>query len=686
MTSLRFAVFMLLLRSLCLANDVHFLPPDSTDLLWTRSDLWTPSPPTETSNVYIDGSQLESSIFVNNDDVIINSLHLTNVVISIDCSSITVNSFTSFIDSSIESTCDILSKFTSLTYEFIGVTKLSGINLIVFDFGKLIEPQLTLVNSKVIVKENATLIVDQSDTSSLLIAWGRGADGRTGTGNQGNHGLMPVHTDQKFISIAAGEGHSLGLTRDGFLYSWGANSRGQLGLGDTTNRLVPTKLNLINVVQVSTGSDHSLVRLDNGDVYSFGSSDLGVLGHGTSGTDELLPRKINNLSNVVDISTGAQNSFAVSSNGEVKAWGCCPGSLGTDTPLFILLPIPLSLVKNTKGQLCVGDTTDRDVPTAIVNSRDFHVIQARPCKLSSYQHHETTIFLTAQGEVFSCGRAIGRSTDTVPSHTPGKVEGMGVVSSIYKGLYGVNIALSTDGTLYSWRYSDWELLVPSPVTETSELKVGKYFPGTFHRFAQETVHTDITGDEDSSIEIAGKLENRLEFPLLLNISVIIHSSGFLSSFLPVKFLTKLETFGTVKCDQFLEFNSFSLIALFGGNIEASHIAVQQYASITGFGSINSTVVNYGKIKPSGVLQIYKHLTIAEKSNFLLNYNNNETQLIVNGILSVNGLFSFTFPNSIPPNYTISLVLFGSLLSEHDSFRVQCDQYFDLFLMILLSAW
>ncbi|KAL0246389.1 hypothetical protein GEMRC1_007601 [Eukaryota sp. GEM-RC1] len=300
MTRLTSAVLMLVLFTLCLANDVHFVPPDppdSTDLLWTRSDLWTPSLPTETSNVYIDGSQLESSIIVNNDDVIINSLYLTKVVISIDCSSITVNGFTSVIDSSIDSTCDIRSEFTSLTYEFIGVTKLSGVNLIILEFGKLIEPHLTLVNSKIIVKEGATLVVDQSDTSSPLIAWGNGGLGRTGTGNQGTHGLMPVNTQQRFASVSTGDFHSLGVTRDGFLYSWGSNKEGdpraagQLGLGDDVNRLVPTKVDLSNVVQASVGSWHSLVRLKNGDVYSFGRAGEGQLGHGNTHTDELFPKK-----------------------------------------------------------------------------------------------------------------------------------------------------------------------------------------------------------------------------------------------------------------------------------------------------------------------------------------------------------------------------------------------------------
>ncbi|KAL0246729.1 hypothetical protein GEMRC1_007940 [Eukaryota sp. GEM-RC1] len=700
MTRLSSAVLILLLATLCLANDVHFVPPDppdSTDLLWTRSDLWTPSPPTETSNVYIDGSQLESSILVNNDDVIINTLYLTNVVLSLDCSAITVNGFTSFIDSSIESTCDIRSELTSLTYEFIGVTMLSGINLIVLEFGKFVEPQLTLVNSKVIVKEDATLIVDQSDTSSPLIAWGNGEDGKTGTGHQGTHGLMLVNTQQQFISVSASEVHNLGVTRDGFLYSWGQNSKGQLGLGDTTNRLVPTKVGLSNVVQASAGFEYSLVRLGNGDVYSFGGAGWsGRLGHGSWSIDEYFPRRIESLSNVVDISAGYSHSLAVMSNGEAKAWGSgTHGRLGTgssssSSPQTVLINFSVKKVRagydhsmfltesgelfasgyNYNGQLCVGDTTNRNVPTPIVNSKDFHVIQVSIGKTLSTR---TTIFLTTQGEVFSCGRAIGRTTDTVPAHSPGKIEDMGVVSRISCGDYDV-FALATGGTLYSW--SRWSNRFPSPVPETSELKVGKVYSGSYHWFVHETVDTDISGDDDSSIEIAGKLENRLEFPLLFNTSLIIHSTGDLSSIQSVKFAKRLRNSGTITIDGLLEFDSSSVISLLGGSIKAKDIIFQEFASITGYGLIYSTVFNYATIIPCGVLEIQKDLVVAPNSRVLLNYNNNEVQLVIKGVLSVNGTIALNatrHPSSV--HFSVSLVLFGSLISEYASFPVYCDHYF-----------
>ncbi|KAL0246026.1 hypothetical protein GEMRC1_007242 [Eukaryota sp. GEM-RC1] len=392
----------------------------------------------------------------------------------------------------------------------------------------------------------------------------------------------------------------------------------------------------------------SLAVLSNGEVKAWGYNPHGALGTGLTTSRILSPQRVVINQRVKKVNGGYYHSLFITESGELFAAG-----------------------RNQYGELCVGDTDSRNLPVPIVNSKDFHVIQARPGNSAYTWEHITTIFLTTQGEVFSCGRAIGRSTDTVPAHSPGKVEDMGVVSSITKGFDADNNALSTDGVLFSWSSRSGAPILPSPVTETSKLKVGKVYSGSFHWFVQETINTDISGNDDSSIEIAGKLENRLEFPLLFNVSISIPCTGVLSSYRSLKFNTSLDNSGIIKVDDFLQLDSSVVLALNGGSLEAKHVVVQQYASVTGRGSIFSTVFNYGTIKPTGVLEIQKDLVIAQNSNVLLSYNNN-TQLIVKGILSVNGSFVFTFPNSIPSNYTISLVLFGSLLSEHDSFKVQCD--------------
>ena len=46
--------------------------------------------------------------------------------------------------------------------------------------------------------------------------------------------LVPL---KNVMIVAAGEKHSVALTRDGILYTWGDNSKGQLGSGNSASAL-----------------------------------------------------------------------------------------------------------------------------------------------------------------------------------------------------------------------------------------------------------------------------------------------------------------------------------------------------------------------------------------------------------------------------------------------------------------
>ena len=45
----------------------------------------------------------------------------------------------------------------------------------------------------------------------------------------------------KWVSIAAGESHSLGIKSDGTLWAWGYNGKGQLGDGTTAEKTSPVQ-------------------------------------------------------------------------------------------------------------------------------------------------------------------------------------------------------------------------------------------------------------------------------------------------------------------------------------------------------------------------------------------------------------------------------------------------------------
>src|SRR5690349_7750012 len=93
-----------------------------------------------------------------------------------------------------------------------------------------------------------------------LWAWGSNIEGQLGDGSQTNRtSSVQVGIVTNWVSIAAGQYHSLGLRADGTLWAWGNNDNGQLGQGNTTRKTSPTRVGTdSNWVEIAVGSDHSL--------------------------------------------------------------------------------------------------------------------------------------------------------------------------------------------------------------------------------------------------------------------------------------------------------------------------------------------------------------------------------------------------------------------------------------------
>ena len=128
--------------------------------------------------------------------------------------------------------------------------------------------------------------------------------------------------------VAAGEGFTVALDKDGKVYTWGKNDLGQLGDQGKENRIVPTEItfdfgNPSNyITRIETGNGHTVAVDNTGKVWTWGRNDLGQLGNGTRNNSNK-PVQVNlpDSTKAVEIGVGETTSYALDKDGHIYAWG-----------------------------------------------------------------------------------------------------------------------------------------------------------------------------------------------------------------------------------------------------------------------------------------------------------------------------------------------------------------------------
>ncbi|KAB0406128.1 hypothetical protein E2I00_018590, partial [Balaenoptera physalus] len=176
-------------------------------------------------------------------------------------------------------------------------------------------------------------------TEGEVFSWGDGDYGKLGHGNsstqkypkliqgplQGKQLVILISVKKVVVCVSAGYRHSAAVTEDGELYTWGEGDFGRLGHGDSNSRNIPTLVkDISNVGEVSCGSSHTIALSKDGrTVWSFGGGDNGKLGHGDTNR-VYKPKVIEALQGMFirKVCAGSQSSLALTSTGQVYAWGC----------------------------------------------------------------------------------------------------------------------------------------------------------------------------------------------------------------------------------------------------------------------------------------------------------------------------------------------------------------------------
>ena len=180
---------------------------------------------------------------------------------------------------------------------------------------------------------------------------------------------------KKIVKIAAGQGHSLALTDDGMVYAWGRNDTGQLGNNATTDAMLPvavtvtgTPMSNKTIVEIASGARHSLAIDSSGKVYAWGYNGSGQLGNNST-VNALTPVAVQAPAdkNIIQVSgsgwLGASSS-ALASDGTVYSWGRgFDGQLGdgtnNDSSVPVITTINLVDTPSTPTHVMAkpGDTT-----------------------------------------------------------------------------------------------------------------------------------------------------------------------------------------------------------------------------------------------------------------------------------------------------------------------------------------
>src|SRR5450756_958155 len=238
-------------------------------------------------------------------------------------------------------------------------------------------------------------------------AWGDNGFGQLGNGTTADSNTpvavsLPAGTT--VTAIAGGGFHSLALTSSGQVLAWGYNFNGQLGNGTTADSSIPVAVSLpsgTTVTAIAGGGQHSLALTSSGQVLAWGFNYSGQLGNGTTSTTGCfcistpVAVSLPSGTTVTAIAGGGSHSLALTSNGQVLAWGYNgEGELGngtttiqSNTPVAVSLPSGTTVTaiaggfshslaltstgqvlawgRNLEGELGNGTTTNSSTPVVV---------------------------------------------------------------------------------------------------------------------------------------------------------------------------------------------------------------------------------------------------------------------------------------------------------------------------------
>ena len=193
------------------------------------------------------------------------------------------------------------------------------------------------------------------------------------------------------IKLCCGSNHVLALTADGFVYTWGRGTDGQLGRRFSSRIVDWSKVGLIphkvaelkDIVEIGSGSNHSFAIERSSRVYGWGFNNAGQVGALDKAGDHesahehtivisvpTLVKGLVDLPRTKQVTGGNFHTLAVTEDGMCLSWGRL---YSCATGLKVDTLPPQSVVRDSRGPSFLGiPTTIPGLPAAFVAAASEH--------------------------------------------------------------------------------------------------------------------------------------------------------------------------------------------------------------------------------------------------------------------------------------------------------------------------
>jgi alpha-tubulin suppressor-like RCC1 family protein len=188
-----------------------------------------------------------------------------------------------------------------------------------------------------------------------LWCWGENHEGQLGRAGSSGQNLparvLGLPEGEAIVDVGIGHEHTCAAFANGRAYCWGLNTDGQLGDGTQTSRYQPDNVdNLSGIVRISAGRATTCAATEAGELHCWGGNQEGQLGIGDEARSFVLPQRVADWTDVVDVASYTDHSCTRHMDGSVHCWGVNGhGKIGNGTPSTSAERTPVEILAAGSG-------------------------------------------------------------------------------------------------------------------------------------------------------------------------------------------------------------------------------------------------------------------------------------------------------------------------------------------------